>query len=168
MLLFVPSSHPCSSGCCDERLNPPSLPWFAVEDPAGDGLRAPAARDRHSERVVGQLGVVVLAEGEPDDAPRTHVQHRVQEQLALVGDDLGAVAVPLAIQLVGREVPADQAPPPPPPPALAARLPSPLARPASGRGSPGRSGPAPATAPGPGGWSACPASSPGRRAAGRP
>src|SRR4051794_2264423 len=98
----------------------------AVEDHAGDRLPATAHRDRHGQRIVGQLGVVVLAEGEPDDAPRTHVQHRVQEQLALVGDDLGAVAVPLAIQLVGREVPADQVRRPPPPPALAGGLLAPL------------------------------------------
>ena len=46
----------------------------------------------------GQRGVVMLAEGEPDDPSRAHVQHAVQEQLALVGDDLGAVAVPLAVE----------------------------------------------------------------------
>src|SRR3954454_19031129 len=101
----------------------------AVEDHAGDRLPATAHRDRHGQRVVGQLGVVVLAEGEPDDPPRTHVQHAVQIQLALVGDDLGAVAVPLAIQLVGREVPADQVRRPPPPPALAGGLLAPLLSP---------------------------------------
>src|SRR3954454_11099751 len=74
-----------------------STALVAVEDHAADRLPATAHRDRHGQRVVGELGIVVLAEGEPEDAPRTHVQHRGQEQLALVGDDLGAIAVPLAI-----------------------------------------------------------------------
>jgi hypothetical protein len=51
---------------------------------------------------------VVLAQGKPDDPPGGHIEHAGQVQLALGGDDLGAVAVPLAIELLGGEVPADQ------------------------------------------------------------
>lgn len=72
---------------------------------------------------------------EPDDAPRPHVQHRVQEELALVGADLGAVAVPLTVQPVGGEVTRN------PTGMLSAAVDG--------------SGPVPATSPGPGGWSAC-------------
>jgi hypothetical protein len=42
----------------------------------------------------------MLGERETDDAPRTHVQHRRQMQPALVGRDLGAVAVPLLIPVL--------------------------------------------------------------------
>ena len=81
---------------------------IGMQDHAVDGLLAAAHRDRHRQRGIGQLGVVVLAQGEADDPPRAHVQHAVQVQLALVGDDLGAVGVPLSVQLLGGEVPADQ------------------------------------------------------------
>lgn len=97
-----------------------------VEDHVGERLLAAADGNGHRQRVIGQLGVVVLAEGEPDDPPRAHVQYRVQEQLPLVGGNLGAVAVPLAIHLVGGEVPADQVRCPPSAPALAGGLPAPL------------------------------------------
>src|SRR5680860_1679912 len=79
-----------------------------MEDDPGDGLLAAADRDRHLQRGDGQVGVVVLAQGEPDDAPRTHVQHAVQVELALVGGNLGAIPVPLAIHRGGREIAADQ------------------------------------------------------------
>jgi hypothetical protein len=41
----------------------------AVEDDPGDGLLAAADRDRHLQCGGGQVGVVVLAQGEPDDPP---------------------------------------------------------------------------------------------------
>jgi hypothetical protein len=68
---------------------------IGVEHHAGDGLLAAADCDRHAQGGVSQLGVVVLAEGE--DPARTHVQHRVQEQLALIGDDL-CISQPIAGQ----------------------------------------------------------------------
>lgn len=57
---------------------------------------------------------MVLAEREADQAPRSHVQHRGQVELALVGDELGAVRVPLLIHRGRREIPADQVRCPPP------------------------------------------------------
>ena len=81
-----------------------------------------ANRHRHGQRRVDQLGVVMLAQGEADEPPRAHVQHRVQVQLALGGDDLGAVAIPLAVDPLGGEPAPDQVrgPPPAPPRAGAA------------------------------------------------
>ena len=67
-----------------------------VEDHAGH--LAAAHGHRHGQRAVGQLRVVVLAERKPEDPARAHVQHRIQIQLALTGDDLGAVAVPVAVR----------------------------------------------------------------------
>ena len=74
-----------------------SLPWIGVHDHAGDRIFAAADGDGHRQCRVGQLGVVVLVHREADGPAGTHVQHRAQEQLALVGHDLGAVPVPLAI-----------------------------------------------------------------------
>ena len=54
----------------------------------------------------------MLAEGEPDDPPRPHVQHTVEVELALVGGDLGAVAVPLAVELRRRRTRARSGPVP--------------------------------------------------------
>ena len=69
-----------------------------VQDHAGD---LPAARrHRHRQRAVGQLRIVVLAEREPEHPPGGHVQDRGQVELALTGGDLGAVAVPLAVDLL--------------------------------------------------------------------
>jgi hypothetical protein len=56
-----------------------------------------ANRHRHGQRRVDERGVVMLAQGEADQSPRAHVQHRGQVQLALGGDDLGAIAIPLAM-----------------------------------------------------------------------
>jgi hypothetical protein len=74
-----------------------------------DDARDPAAahRHRHHQRAVGQLGVVVLAEREPEHPAGGHVHHRGQVELALAGGNLGAVAVPLAVDLLCAEVPLD-------------------------------------------------------------
>jgi hypothetical protein len=56
-----------------------------VHDDAGDRVAAAADRDGHRQRGVGELGVVVPGEREPDDAPRANVQHRRQVQRALAG-----------------------------------------------------------------------------------
>ena len=53
---------------------------IGVHDHAGHGTAA--HRHCHGQRAVGQVGVVVLAEGEPEDPARAHVQHAVQVQLA--------------------------------------------------------------------------------------
>ncbi len=45
-----------------------------------------------------------------------HVQHAVEVELAFVGDDLGAIAVPLVVEPVGGEVAPDQVRRPPPSP----------------------------------------------------
>ena len=63
-----------------------SLPWSVCMITPAIASLAAADRDGHRQRRVGQLGVVVLVQREPDDPPRTHVQDRVQEQLALVGE----------------------------------------------------------------------------------
>src|SRR6266545_7498147 len=56
----------------------------------------------------------MLAEGEPEDPARARVKHRVQVELALSRPDLGAVAVPPAVDPVGRELAPDQVRCPPP------------------------------------------------------
>jgi hypothetical protein len=71
-----------------------------VEHHAGD--LAAADRDRHTQRRLGQLGVVVLAEGEPDNPPRVQVLDRGQIQLALVVGDLGQVPDPAHVRLSRR------------------------------------------------------------------
>jgi hypothetical protein len=71
-----------------------------VHDHLADRGLAAADRDRHRQRGLRQVGVVVLTDREPDDPARPHVQHAVQVELALLGRELGAVAVPLAVQLV--------------------------------------------------------------------
>ena len=68
-----------------------------VQDLPGDRVPPAADRDRHGQRGVGQRGVGMLAQGEPDHAAGGHVQHAVEEQLALPGGDLGAISVPLAV-----------------------------------------------------------------------
>ena len=88
-----------------------------------------ADRHRHPQRRLSQVGVVVLAEAEPDDAPGAHVQDRVEVELALVGGYLGAVAVPLAVDLLSAELAADQVRCPPPSPALPGRAAAPPSRP---------------------------------------
>jgi len=100
-----------------------------MQDHPGDRLPAAADGHGHRQRAVRQLGVVVVGQGEPHDPPRSHVQHRGQVQLALVGDDLGAVAVPLLVHRAGREVAADQVRGPPPTPARAGGTPTLLAHP---------------------------------------
>src|SRR5512142_2753768 len=74
---------------------------------------------------VGQLRVVMLAQGEPPDPARAHVQHRGELELALTGGDLGPVAVPLAVDVPGGEAPLDPAGCPPPAPARPGRAPPP-------------------------------------------
>jgi hypothetical protein len=49
----------------------------------------------------------MLPEREPGDPSRAHVQHRIEVQLSLAGDDLGAVAVPAAVDPVGGELAPD-------------------------------------------------------------
>jgi hypothetical protein len=49
-----------------------------VQDHPGDRVLAAPDRDGHRQRGVGQCGVVMLGQGEADDAPRAHVQHRGQ------------------------------------------------------------------------------------------
>jgi len=78
-----------------------------VEDHPGDHLPAAADRDRHLQRGAGQLGVMVLRQREPDHPARSDIQHRVQVQFALVGDDLGAVTEPLGIDPGGPELAVD-------------------------------------------------------------
>jgi hypothetical protein len=51
---------------------------IGVEDDPGDRVRAAADGDRHRQRRIGQVGVVVLAQGEPEDASGGAVQHAVQ------------------------------------------------------------------------------------------
>jgi hypothetical protein len=72
-----------------------------MEDDAGHA--AAAHRHRHGQRAVSQLGVVVVADGEPDYGPGSHEQDRVQVQLAFTGADLGAVAVPFLVDRRRRE-----------------------------------------------------------------
>lgn len=67
-----------------------------------------AHRHRHGQRPVGQLRVVLLAQREPQDPARAHVKHRVKVELAFIGGDLGAVAVPLAVDGARAEVSPDQ------------------------------------------------------------
>src|SRR6478735_10654631 len=67
----------------------------------------------------------VLIEGEPDDSPRTHVQDRVEEQLALISGDLSPIAIPFLIQLAGREIAPNQVRRPPPALALPGGAPAP-------------------------------------------
>src|SRR3954454_19434550 len=69
----------------------------------GQGVLPAADRDGHLQGCLGEVGVVVLAEGEPNDPPPAHVQYRVQIELALVGSDRGAVAVPLVVEPIGCE-----------------------------------------------------------------
>jgi hypothetical protein len=83
-------------------------PWctrclVGVEEDAG---HLPSAY-RHRQRAVGQLHVMVLTQGEPEHPARAPVQHAVQVKLALIGGDLGAVAVSFLVDLGGREVPPD-------------------------------------------------------------
>jgi hypothetical protein len=79
---------------------------IGVHNDAGD---LPAAEGhRHDQGAVGQLGIVVLAEGEPEHPAGGHVQHRGQVELAFCGLDLCAVAVPLGVDLLRREVALDQ------------------------------------------------------------
>jgi len=56
-----------------------------------------AHRHGHGEGSVGQVGVVVFGQGEPDHPAGEDVQHRRQVQLALPGGDLGAVTEPLLV-----------------------------------------------------------------------
>src|SRR4051794_27648036 len=100
-----------------------------VQDHAGPGLPPAADSDRHRQRGVGQLAVVVLAEGEADDPPRAHVQNAVQDELALVGVDLGGRRIIKKKNLLGGEVAADQVRRPPPAPAPAGGLLAPPRRP---------------------------------------
>src|SRR5690242_9364172 len=68
----------------------------------------------HGQRAVGQLRVVMLAEREAKDPPGGHIQYRGQVELALPGGNLGAIPIPLAVDLAGGEVAADQVRCPPP------------------------------------------------------
>jgi len=63
-------------------------------------LCAAADRDRHLQRPTGQSGIMMVRHGEAENPPRPHIEHRVQVQLAFTGDDLGAVAKPLLVELV--------------------------------------------------------------------
>src|SRR5438034_11602313 len=72
------------------------------------GTAPPRTATATASAPVGQLRVVILAQREPQHPARSHVQHAVQVQLALTGIDIGAVAVPLLVDLPGREVPLDQ------------------------------------------------------------
>jgi hypothetical protein len=102
-----------------------------VHDHLADVVLAAADRDRHPQRSGGQVGVVVLTDPESDDAPRAHVQYGVQIELSLVGGDLGAIAVPLVVEPIGAEVPADQVRCPPLAPALPGGLLAPSRTPGS-------------------------------------
>jgi hypothetical protein len=50
---------------------------IGMHDHLGDGVLAAAQRDRHLQRSLGQVGIMMLTQAEPDDPPRTHVQHAV-------------------------------------------------------------------------------------------
>ena len=64
-----------------------------MEDDAADV--AASDRYRHLQCGGGQLGVVVLAQGEPRDPSGGQILGRGQVQLALLGGDLGQVPAPL-------------------------------------------------------------------------
>jgi hypothetical protein len=106
-----------------------SAALIGVEHHAGH--LAAADRDRHGQGAVGQLRVVPLAQGEPQHPAGGHVQDRDQVQSAFTGDDLGAVAEPLAVELAGGEVAFDQVRCPPPALARPGRAPA-LLRPPRG------------------------------------
>jgi transposase InsO family protein len=45
MLLFLPSSHPCSSECCDDQLNPPGTrPASSTPTAGANGIRRSLGR----------------------------------------------------------------------------------------------------------------------------
>jgi hypothetical protein len=101
-----------------------SLPWSMCMITPLEASLPPRTATAICSAAGSQVGVVVLAQGEPDDPPRAHVQHRVEVELALVGGDLGAIAIPLVVEPIGAEVPADQVRCPPPAPALPGGLPA--------------------------------------------
>src|SRR3954447_6220102 len=108
-----------------ERLGGVLAALIGMHDHPADGVLAAPDRDRHLQGRSGQVGVVMLTQTEPDDPPRAHVQHRVQVELALVGGNLGAVPVPLVVEPVCAEVPADAVRCPPPAPTRTGGLPAP-------------------------------------------
>jgi hypothetical protein len=103
---------PSRSQACRNRRAVYSAALIGVHDHSGH--LAAAYRDRHCQRAVGQLRARMLRQAEPEDPPRPHVQDRREVQLALAGGDLGAVAVPLAVDGGRSERPLDQVRRPPP------------------------------------------------------
>ncbi len=62
----------------------------------------------HDQGPGGQLGVVMGADGEADEATGGQVLDGGQVELALLGGDLGQVPAPLLVDLGGAEVPFEQ------------------------------------------------------------
>jgi len=79
-----------------------SAALVGVHDDAGH--LAAAHRHRHGQRPVGQLGVVMLAQREPEDPAGGRVQDAGQLELALIGGYLRPVAIPFLVDLSRREV----------------------------------------------------------------
>src|SRR4051794_35507452 len=67
----------------------------------GQGVLPAADRDGHLPGCLGEVGVVVLAEGEPNDPPPAQAHSGAQVDRALVGSDGGAVVVPLVLEPIG-------------------------------------------------------------------
>ena len=62
-------ADPATSASGPERLGGEFAALVSVEYDPTDLMFAAANRDRHGQCPVGQLGVVVLTDREPDDAP---------------------------------------------------------------------------------------------------
>ena len=95
-----------------------------MHDRVDEGTFAAPDRERHLYGRDRQIGIVMFPDGEPDDAPGPHVQHAVEEQLALISDDFSAVAVPLVVEPIGAEITLDQVLGSPPAATLAGGLPA--------------------------------------------
>src|SRR3954452_4873289 len=81
---------------------------IGVHQHVGQGVFAAADRDGHLQGCLGEGGVLVLAHSAADDPTCANVEHAVEVELALLGCDHGAAAVPLVVEPVGAEVALDQ------------------------------------------------------------
>jgi len=88
-----------ASGCCGECAGGESAALIAVKPDPGNIASSTVNRDTRRRRAVGRLGVAVLIDRESGDAPRGHIEHRMNLELAFVGKHFGTVVVPLAIDL---------------------------------------------------------------------
>ena len=71
-----------------------SLPWSVWKMTPGT---CPPRTATAIASPVGQVRVVVLAQREPEHPARSRVQHRIEVEPALIGVDIGAVAIPLKV-----------------------------------------------------------------------